>query len=322
MGNLNNLLTVTSTSFHGTDLQLPAAGDANYSPQITPSEPAKPVLSEDARPARKNKKKRAGKPAPIRLMGDAPRVVTPTDDTDEAAVPSTPLFAHECLGAYDFEVVDDGFDHSLSPSATRTMSISSFGALAPDYTSPDVDDPTLEKFPCDKSSVMNTLRRISTSMGEGPIQLADRPSSPQFASRRDSVDTATDSLPSPDSLSPTSSKKRDSRPSHSSFGRTKSAVSLGSIVEEPPRAPGTSMPGDKASDKYDDAIGSTSEDDGPQLKDHKVYTARYAKENHDPQASSVALSPKTQDKTPPRSSKPTRQFSWPGDGDSSIEGRW
>ena len=93
--------------------------------------------------------------------------------------------------------------------------------------------PTLESFPSDRGSIFGAIRSIQTHLGEDQTHLEDIPSSPRvISSRRTSLDSSDDLCLSPASFSPTITRRRDSRPSHS-FGRTRSAVSLGSIEEEP-----------------------------------------------------------------------------------------
>lgn len=308
MGNRNNLLLVPSKAVSNGSPDLHSAGNASHSPQSRLSE-----TTHDA-----NARRQRNQIPELSTSTEAPRLVTPAEEDE---IPSTPLFAHESLGAYDFDVVDDGFDHSLSPTVSRGMSVSSFAALSPDTLDPDTDDPTLEKFPCDKSAVMDTIRRISTSTGDVPLSLEDHPSPPRLTSRRDSVDSATDSLPSPGSLSPTSSRKRDGRLSHSSVGRTKSAVSLGSIVEEPQREAGKT-PSRSKRDDYD-SVGVTSDEDGPQIKGSKVSSAGHDNDSCDSQASSVALSPKTPEKGLSESRSSKKHVGWEQDDlDGPIEGRW
>lgn len=312
-GNVNNLLLVASNESTSPMKPTLAVNDGKCLPKNTISEYSEPIKPNELLPIEGDETRHA-----------APELKSKADDNDRGItpenIPATPLFAHESLGAYDFEVVDDGFDHSLSPSVSRDLSTSSYAALEPHLATTDVEDPTIEQFPCDKSSVMSTLRKLSTSMGEAPVGLEDGTVSPGLVSRRASVDSNADSLPSPGSLSPTSARKRDSRLSHSSTGRTKSAVSLGSIVEEPPRAYQT----DKARSKADDvAIGSASDEEGPQMKGFKVHLAQTIRETRDSQASSVALSPKSPEKMTGESSKSVRKTSWqPDGGDMPIEARW
>lgn len=246
--------------------------------------------------------------------------------TEEEVVPSTPLFAHECLGAYDFDVVDDGFDHSLSPTASRDLSKASLGTsgtFASGIGDSDLLDPTLERFPCDKDSVMSTLRRISTSTGEGMLPVEDRPSSSQFALRRTSVDSNADSISSAGSLSPTSSRKRDSRLSHSSFIRTRSAVSLGSIVEEPSKGADLAGPSEKVYGDRDDSPESTSDEDGPQLKGAKVSSIAHNVKGGDAQIPSVVLSTQTPNESSDEHKESRGIHQWDKKhADGPVEGKW
>lgn len=131
-----------------------------------------------------------------------------------------PLFAHESLGAYDF--VDDGLNHDTidklpkSPTSFLSESVGSLDEL-------DLDDPTLEKFPSNRDSVLDTLRKIQSGSS-----IEDTASS--STSRRESVDSLDGTG---GQLSPTSARKRENRSSRGSFGHPKSAASLGAIAEEP-----------------------------------------------------------------------------------------
>jgi ATP-dependent RNA helicase MRH4 len=138
--------------------------------------------------------------------------------------PRTPLFAHESFGAYD--CVDDGLDHEtagLGLSATESRSRSS----SKDYTLDDIDlnDPTIEKFPSDRGSVIDTLRKIQSSLSEDLVQVEPAPVSP-----RDVGYLADDGRGSPGALNPevlTASRRRENRLS------SRSMASLGSIPEDP-----------------------------------------------------------------------------------------
>jgi ATP-dependent RNA helicase MRH4 len=141
----------------------------------------------------------------------------------------TPLFAHESFGAYEF--VDDGFDHvPVENSNQRRFSKSLKDCFMSNDL--DLDDPTLEKFPSDRGSIFEALRKIQTTLDDDAVQADVVNSVPYDSSGRTSMDSADDLTLSPCSVSPTSTRRRDSRHSHSSVGRTKSAVSLGSIAEE------------------------------------------------------------------------------------------
>lgn len=246
--------------------------------------------------------------------------------TEEEVIPSTPLFAHESLGAYDFDVVDDGFDHSLSPTTSRDVSASSFsafGTFAPMIDETDFADPTLEKFPCDKNSVMNTLRRISTSTGEGVLPVDDRPSTSQLALRRTSVDSNAESLSSVGSLSPTSSRNRDSRLSHSSFGRTKSAASLGSIVEEPSRGANPAVAEMRSSGDSGNAIRSNSDEEGPEIRGVKLSPAVQSLQGDGAQVPSVVLLSQTPNKPNAEHESSKKMSRWAKEySHEPVEGKW
>lgn len=106
---------------------------------------------------------------------------------DDGADLKTPLFAHECFGAYEF--VDDGLDHhEVSDKVPKSMD---HGLSLSDYETDRIDpgDPTLERFPSDKSSVMDTLRKIQSCTDEHRLHLEDLSIDPR-ASRRTSVDSS------------------------------------------------------------------------------------------------------------------------------------
>lgn len=135
----------------------------------------------------------------------------------------TPLFAHERLGAYELPDTPEQDVKRTSKNHTLGHDI-------------DVHDPTLEQFPSDRSSIMDALRKIQTSKDENHGHLEEFRSSLRAGSREASMESTDEAAMSPGSLSPVSTRRRDSRPSHSSFGRSRSAVSLGSIVEEDQKA--------------------------------------------------------------------------------------
>lgn len=146
------------------------------------------------------------------------------------------MFAHECFGAYEF--VDDALDHeALDDAKLRRASKPRLDEYAMEDA--DINDPTIEQFPCDKSEIFSTLRKIQSSLAEDQVSLDDSQHSPRLDGRRTSVDSD-DSLLSAGSLSPVTARKRENRLSTSS-GRNRSLVSLGSIAEEP-KTPGPTEP--------------------------------------------------------------------------------
>ncbi|KAM3506428.1 hypothetical protein MY10362_002356 [Beauveria mimosiformis] len=133
---------------------------------------------------------------------------------------TVPLFAHERLGAY---TLSDGND----PAQDTVSELDQQKEISPRTVSDapvDLNDPTLEMFPCDKSSIMGTLRKIQSSLGEEPV-VADG----YRTGRRNSSDSDDSSS---GAVSPTSFRRRDNRPSNGSK-RNSSVASLGAIAEEP-----------------------------------------------------------------------------------------
>ncbi|GKU13399.1 unnamed protein product [Fusarium langsethiae] len=189
------------------------------------------------------------------------------DSKDDSEEMKMPLFAHECLGAYD---LGDDTDHDSTLNVNSSPGQTSKIKTVHDKTAElDVNDPTLESFPSDRGSILGAIRSIQTHLGEDQTHLDDIPSSPRvISSRRTSLDSNDDLCLSPASLSPTITRRRDSRPSHS-FGRTRSAVSLGSIEEEPKPSPNrqskgppiVSLPNPNSRDKVFGQKSPPSEED-------------------------------------------------------------
>lgn len=157
-----------------------------------------------------------------------PRDDASTDETTEQQI-DTPLFAHESFGAHEF--VGAGFDHNnvvkTSGSPTSLPSDSGGSVVCDDV---DIADPTVEKFPSDRESVLDTLRKIQSSAEEGRASLDDGQHSAVTTSGGASVDSSEEN---DFSLGPSPSRRRDTRTSRGSFGRPISAVSLSCIAEEP-----------------------------------------------------------------------------------------
>jgi ATP-dependent RNA helicase MRH4 len=252
MGNQNNLLSVPLVGTPKPTRKAPGKvlnelGIVDIdSRSSTPIEKVASTAAEVADTAEKLDNAQDGDPnasgTNARRAGLVPRLDEP---------PHTPLFAHECFGAYEF--VDDGFDHTeleqdlervvSSPSRHRKTSVVS----AFDDSDVDLNDPTIEKFPSQRGPVLDTLRKIQSSLSEDQVALDNTPPSPGARSSRLSVDSADEGLQSPESLSPTTptfSMRRENRPSRSSFTMPRSAISLTSIAEEPKGAKaGTMKPG-------------------------------------------------------------------------------
>ncbi|KAG5918747.1 hypothetical protein E4U61_001487 [Claviceps capensis] len=152
-----------------------------------------------------------------------------TDPAIEEQI-DTPLFAHESFGNYEF--IEHEIDHNDDMgTGQRSSSLPSNGggSVGDIVDDVDIDDPTLEKFPSDKESVLDTLRKIQSSTEERRVSQDEGQHSALAVSMRTSVDSSEeyDFSPSP------SSRQREDRISRSSFGRPRSAASLGCIAEEP-----------------------------------------------------------------------------------------
>jgi ATP-dependent RNA helicase MRH4 len=138
----------------------------------------------------------------------------------------------------------------------------------------DINDPSIEKFPSEKTSVFDSLRKIQSSLTADSISIDEPPTFSQLEFRRPSIDSSEDGATSTGSMSPTSPtslRKRESRVSHSSFGKTKSAVSLTSIAEEPkngtrakPRMPASSHL------KQDSSCSASDGEDSIAMKSNKT----------------------------------------------------
>lgn len=127
----------------------------------------------------------------------------------------SPLFAHECLGAY--EISDDIIDDDMTEMKIPRKSHSSL-----DGDDVDLNDPTLEEFPCDREAILGTLRKIQSSHSDPAIVIDDELNSSYTSNRRSSTESS-------DGESPSS--RRVARSSYGSSGRKKSAADLGSIQE-------------------------------------------------------------------------------------------
>ncbi|TQV94608.1 hypothetical protein IF1G_06619 [Cordyceps javanica] len=147
----------------------------------------------------------------------ANELVDPSNGNDTVSF-TVPLFAHERLGAYTLSDGNDRMHDTPDEPQTGTSPRTIHDA------SVDLNDPTLEQFPCDKPSILGTLRKIQSSSGEQPVA-ADA----HRSGRRSSVDSDDSSS---GSVSPSSFRRRENRLSNGSK-RNLSLASLGSIAEEP-----------------------------------------------------------------------------------------
>ncbi|KAG6059760.1 hypothetical protein E4U17_005677 [Claviceps sp. LM77 group G4] len=152
-----------------------------------------------------------------------------TDPAIEEQI-DTPLFAHESFGNYEFiEHEVDQNDDMETGQRSSSLPSNGGGSVGDIVDDVDIDDPTLEKFPSDKESVLDTLRKIQSSTEGRRVSQDEGQHSALAVSMRTSIDSSEeyDFSPSP------SSRQREDRISRSSFGRPRSAASLGCIAEEP-----------------------------------------------------------------------------------------
>ena len=160
----------------------------------------------------------------------------------------TPLFAHESFGEYNV-VADALHPHEgLGMSGVGSQPRSSVSGEYPlDDVDVDVDinDPTIEKFPSDRHSVIDQLRKIQSSLSEDKVQVDNAPPSPRnigvgIGTGTTAIDFADEGHLSAGSLSPKSSplsvRAKNENRSRSSFAQPRSAVSLDAIAEEQTKA--------------------------------------------------------------------------------------
>ncbi|CEJ89303.1 hypothetical protein VHEMI05153 [[Torrubiella] hemipterigena] len=143
---------------------------------------------------------------PVNTLGEAGA----TQDNHSKA----PLFAHECLGAYEItdEDLDDEPIEKTVPRKTQPM--------VPNADNVDVNDPTLEEFPCDRDAIMGTLRKIQSSTD---VAIMDD------GTGRASMDSSNGNSPPSSSLSPASNRRRGN--SYGSQTSEKPLTALNSISE-------------------------------------------------------------------------------------------
>ncbi|KAM0286297.1 hypothetical protein ACHAQH_001028 [Verticillium albo-atrum] len=148
------------------------------------------------------------------------------DEVDAQPHQPPPLFAHECLGAYD------PVPEVVSPPVRRSSEARS-GSVDYDVDKYDLNDPTLERWPSDRNAIMDAVRRVESSRDEDQTYTLGSPISPIISSPRGSnIDDEVDLSPAP---SPTNAQKLgvpNRKQSHGSMASNRSLASLASIVEE------------------------------------------------------------------------------------------
>lgn len=137
-----------------------------------------------------------------------------------------PMFAHECLGAYELPPDDD------VPHIRRDRQ-GHHGSVDYEIDKYDLNDPTLERWPSDRTSIFDAVRKVETGRNEDLTNFLGSPISPVIGSRRASfVDE--EAILSSGGSSPVLNKKLDvpRKKSHGSIVSHRSLTSLASIVEE------------------------------------------------------------------------------------------
>lgn len=146
------------------------------------------------------------------------------DELDEADAP--PLFAHECLGEVTYP--DDEPKSPRSAIEEREHA----GSVEYNLDKYDLNDPSLERWPSDRKSIIDAVRKVETCRNEDQTYFLGSPVSPIMGARRTSIDEEVLDFSGPSS--PLTTKKLDAprKKSHSSVTSTKSLTSLASIAEE------------------------------------------------------------------------------------------
>ncbi|EFQ28439.1 hypothetical protein CGRA01v4_07409 [Colletotrichum graminicola] len=142
-----------------------------------------------------------------------------------------PLFTHEALGSYepsgsgDEEDAPKGLDHH--------------GTVDYDVDNYDLNDPTLERWPSNRSGIIDAVRKVETGLNEDQTSFHGAPLSPVIESRKAGLDQYyEEAVLSSGPSSPSSNKKLElPRKSHGSMVSDRSLLSLGSIAEEDKETP-------------------------------------------------------------------------------------
>ncbi|KAL2752522.1 hypothetical protein ACRALDRAFT_2029739 [Sodiomyces alcalophilus JCM 7366] len=142
-----------------------------------------------------------------------------------------PLLAHECFGNADTSPGD------ISPHA-QPQQRRYHGSVDYDIDKYDLNDPTLERWPSDRHSIIEALRKVETGLAEDSTCFVGSPTSPvSGGSRRASaidgngviLSSGTESASSPESAKKLDVPRKASVVSHKSRS---SLTSLASIAEE------------------------------------------------------------------------------------------
>ncbi|KAK1996756.1 hypothetical protein LX36DRAFT_579835 [Colletotrichum falcatum] len=153
-----------------------------------------------------------------------------SEDMDNVDDGSTPLFAHEALGPYESSGSDEddaskGLDHH--------------GIVDYDVDKYDLNDPTLERWPSNRSGIIDAVRKVETGLNEDQTSFHGAPLSPIIGSRKAGLDQYyEEAVLSSGPSSPTSNKRLElPRRSNGSMVSDRSLLSLVSIAEEDKETP-------------------------------------------------------------------------------------
>ncbi|KAK2021985.1 hypothetical protein LX32DRAFT_711325 [Colletotrichum zoysiae] len=153
-----------------------------------------------------------------------------------------PLFTHEALGPYEPSGSDDEDDVSKG--------LDHHGTVDYDVDKYDLNDPTLERWPSNRSGIIDAVRKVETGLNEDQTSFHGAPLSPVIGSRKAGLDQYyEEAVLSSGPSSPSSTKRLElPRRSHGSMVSDRSLLSLGSIAEEDKETPSAEEAGSENDD--------------------------------------------------------------------------
>ncbi|KAK2011442.1 hypothetical protein LZ32DRAFT_606454 [Colletotrichum eremochloae] len=160
---------------------------------------------------------------------DADKDFQERDNVDDGP---PPLFAHEALGPYEPASENDDEDDT-------SKGLDHHGTVDYDVDKYDLNDPTLERWPSNRSGIIDAVRKVETGLNEDRTTFHGAPLSPLIGSRKAGLDQDyEEAVLSSGPSSPASAKRLElPRRSHGSMVSDRSHLSLGSIAEEDKETP-------------------------------------------------------------------------------------
>jgi len=160
-----------------------------------------------------------------------------------------PLFTHEALGPYEPSGSGDEDDASKG--------LDHHGTVDYDVDKYDLNDPTLERWPSNRSGIIDAVRKVETGLNEDQTSFHGAPLSPVIGSRKAGLDQYyEEAVLSSGPSSPSSNKRLElPRKSHGSMVSDRSLLSLRSIAEEDKETPSAEGAGFDDDDDDDDDDG-------------------------------------------------------------------